>query len=133
MRRNLKGSPGAGIFADVVADGGWLFVAGQVARDDPDMAARPLPEFEEEVRICIDRVRRALAMAGASLRDVVQVRVYLSDIDDFEAMNRVYRRYFGLVRPARTTIQLPRLVADCRVEIDAVARCRRQRPVRRRT
>jgi 2-iminobutanoate/2-iminopropanoate deaminase len=59
--------------------------------------------------------------AGSSLDRAVRVGVFLKDMNDFEAMNEVYARYFPVSPPARTTIEAARLPGDFRVEIDMIA------------
>jgi 2-iminobutanoate/2-iminopropanoate deaminase len=62
----------------------------------------------------------ALAANGATLEDVVRTGVFLTDTDDFEAMNDVYRTTFSKPYPARTTVYVG-LPAGMKVEIDAIA------------
>jgi len=58
---------------------------------------------------------------GATLRSVVKTTVYLVDLVDFPAMNAVYGKFFPEDPPARATVQVVKLPAGARVEIDAVA------------
>jgi 2-iminobutanoate/2-iminopropanoate deaminase len=62
-----------------------------------------------------------LERAGASLSTVVKTTVFLTDMNDFVAMNEVYGRHFGEHRPARSTVEVCRLPKDVKVEIEAVA------------
>ena len=59
--------------------------------------------------------------AGFELSDVVSVTVYLADIKEFEAMNKVYRAFMPNPKPSRATVQSVRLVNDARIEISAIA------------
>jgi 2-iminobutanoate/2-iminopropanoate deaminase len=72
----------------------------------------------ERVLRNLDGILRA---SGASLASVVKTTVFLSDMNDFAAMNEVYGRHFGEHRPARSTVQAARLPRDVKVEIEAVA------------
>ena len=63
-------------------------------------------------------VRRGLMQAGDS---VVRTTVFLADMNDFGAMNEVYRTFFSEPYPARSTIQAARLPRDARIEIDVIA------------
>jgi len=58
---------------------------------------------------------------GLTHADVVRTTVFLADMDDFAAMNEVYRAYFSEPYPARSTVQAARLPRDARIEIDAIA------------
>jgi len=62
-----------------------------------------------------------LAAGGGSLASVVKTTVYLADLDDFPAMNAVYGKFFPQDPPARATVEVSKLPAGARVEIDAVA------------
>ena len=68
----------------------------------------------------LENVKAALALAGASMSDVVKTFVILADARDFGAFNKVYATYFPSEPPARTTLEA-RLMIDIRVEIEAVA------------
>lgn len=63
-----------------------------------------------------------LAAAGCTMQDVVKATVYLIDMDDFAAVNEVYARVFGDHRPARSCVEVRRLPANMKVEIDLIAR-----------
>ena len=76
-----------------------------------------------QTRQCLEYVKEVLALAGASLDDVTMVNVYLHDLDrDYDAMNAVYREYFGNDRlPARATVGVSRLAKGLLVEISCIA------------
>jgi reactive intermediate/imine deaminase len=76
--------------------------------------------IEDQTRQALDNLVNTLAAAGASLDDVIQVRVFLTREEDFAPMNTVYAGYFSAPPPARTTVYvgLPR---DLLVEIDVLA------------
>ena len=64
----------------------------------------------------------ALALAGATLRDVVRTRMYLTHAEDWEAVGRVHGKFFGLIRPAATMVVVKELLnPSWRIEIDADA------------
>ena len=94
-----------GPYSHAVVAGDFVFVAGQTARDsatgkliDGDITA--------QTTRCLEIVRDILAKLGLTLADVVRVTVYLNDLADFDAMNRVYRSAFGESYPARSTPQV---------------------------
>jgi len=77
-------------------------------------------DIKSETRRTLENIRSILEAAGSSLRDVVKVGVFLTDINDFAAMNEVYKEFFLADPPARTTVgaQLPKI----KIEIDCIAR-----------
>ena len=112
------GAAAAGPYSPGVLSNGTLYVAGQLGRD----ASGNIPEsFEDEVKACLANVDRILKHAGVSAADAVAVQVYLTDMDLFERMNKVYTGYFPDPRPARTTVGVAKLVGKARIEITVTA------------
>ncbi|MCS7145373.1 MAG: Rid family detoxifying hydrolase [Aigarchaeota archaeon] len=109
-----------GPYSQAVKAGGWIFVAGQVAVD-PATGKVVEGDVRAQTRRVLENLREILAAAGASLRDVVKVNVYLVRPEDFAAMNEVYREYFPEGPPARTTVAVKMVNEAFLVEIDAVA------------
>jgi reactive intermediate/imine deaminase len=105
-------------YSPVVVGGPFAYTAGQVAfGSDGTLVAGGV---EEQTRQVLDNVERCLASAGCSMDDVVKVTAFLSDLEDFEAYNRVYERRFAAPYPARSTVGA-RLADGLLVEIEAVA------------
>jgi 2-aminomuconate deaminase len=79
-------------------------------------------DFEVQCRATLDNIGAILAEAGAGYDDVVDVTVFLTNMDaDFLTMNRIYAEYFPGPRPARTTVEVTRLPTPIAVEIKMVA------------
>jgi len=110
-----------GVYSQAIVSDGFVFVAGQAAAN-PKTNELELGDIKSEARRTLENIRAILEAAGSSLRDVVRVGVFLSDINDFAAMNEVYKQFFPEDPPARTTVacQLPKI----KIEIDCVARVR---------
>jgi 2-iminobutanoate/2-iminopropanoate deaminase len=109
-----------GPYSQAVKAGGWVFVAGQVAID-PATGKLVEGDIRAQARRTLMNVKEILEAAGASLRDVVKVNVYLARQEDFQAMNEVYREFFTENPPARTTV-IVKMVSDAiLIEVDAVA------------
>ena len=113
-----------GVYSQAIVADGFVFVAGQAAIN-PKTNELELGDVRSEVRSTLQNIQAILQAAGSSLRDVVRVGVFLADINDFAAMNEVYREFFSENPPARTTVgaQLPKI----KVEIDCIARVRKPR------
>lgn len=80
-----------------------------------------------QARRCFEIIRGALAEAGAGLGDVVRTRIYLTRIEDWEAVGRVHAEFFRDVRPASTIVQVATLIdREWLVEIEADAVLDRQ-------
>ena len=116
------GAPAAiGPYSQAIRSGNLLFVSGQVAMD-PETGEM----LEGDVSAQTERVLRSLdailTAAGVTLADVIKTTVYLADMNDFAAMNRVYGAFFADPAPARAAVQVARLPKDALVEIDCIAR-----------
>ena len=77
--------------------------------------------IEVQTERVLSNLEAVLAAGGATLRSVVKTTVYLVDLGEFPAMNAVYGKFFPEDPPARATVQVVRLPAGARVEIEAVA------------
>jgi len=112
-----------GPYSQGIATGELLFLSGQVPLD-PATGSLLKGTVQEEVARVLENLKAVLEAAGSGLDRVVRTTVFLTDLGDFEAMNEVYGRYFGAVRPARSTVQVTALPRGARVEIDAIASAR---------
>lgn len=113
-----KGASTAGPYSPGILSNGTLYVAGQIGRN----ASNQFPDnFEDEVKQCLDNVATILKEAGLDFSNAVAVQVYLTDMDLFDRMNKVYLTYFPEPRPARTTVGVARLVGKARIEITVTA------------
>lgn len=109
-----------GPYSQAVKAGGWVFVAGQVAID-PATGKLVEGDIRAQARRTLMNVKEILEAAGASLRDVVKVNVYLARQEEFQAMNEVYREFFTENPPARTTVVVKMVSDAILIEVDAVA------------
>lgn len=98
--------------------GGFVFVSGQVARDDSGNVVAG--GIEAHTRQTMKNVAHALALAGCTLEDVVKTTVWLDDARDFDEFNRIYSEFFPGNKPARSTIQARNMVAT-KIEIEVIA------------
>ncbi|KAA0249361.1 MAG: RidA family protein [Acidobacteria bacterium] len=112
-----------GPYSQAIAAGGLLFTAGQVPLDPATMKLVE-GEIAAQTERVLENLSAVLSAAGCTLDDVVKTTVFLTDMGDFAEMNRVYAERFGAHRPARSTVQVGRLPAGARVEIELVARLR---------
>jgi 2-iminobutanoate/2-iminopropanoate deaminase len=115
-------APGpVGPYSQGVVMDGWIWTSGQVALD-PASGAMVGTDAAAQVDRALRNIDAILRAGGSSLDQVVRVTVYLTDMNDFSAVNAVYARYFPKDFPARSCVEVARLPLGARVEIDAVAR-----------
>lgn len=117
LRAHPDGAPRS--YAASASYAGLLFPCGQVpTRPDgttPD-------DIGEQTTVCLDNLERTLQAAGSGLDRLLQVTVYLADLDEFDAYDAAYRARLDPSRlPPRTTVQVAGFRGAKRVEISAVA------------
>lgn len=110
-----------GPYSQAIQAGSELFCSGQIPIDP-----RTGEMIEGDASAQADRVLRnlgaVLQAGGSSYADVVKTTIFLTDMNDFGAVNEVYARYFDAAKPARSTIAVAALPKGARVEIDAIAK-----------
>ena len=107
-------------YSRAVRVGNFVAVSGTTAASGGKPVA--IGDPEAQTRAIFETIAKALDDAGASLKDVVRTRVYLVDMDHFEAVGRVHGEIFAEICPANTTLQVSRFVSpDWLVEIEVEA------------
>jgi 2-iminobutanoate/2-iminopropanoate deaminase len=112
------GKKGTLPFHPAVRAGDFIFVSGQVAKDENGNMC--VGNIEEETRWTLEGIKRILALDGATMADVVRATVYLEDARNFGRYNKVFAEFFPEAMLARTTVEA-RAVIECKIEIDVVA------------
>jgi 2-iminobutanoate/2-iminopropanoate deaminase len=124
MGKEAISSPNApraiGPYSAALRAGQLLFVSGQVPID-PATGAMVDGDIGAQTRQVLGNIAALLDAAGLSAAHVVRTTVFLADMNDFAAMNDVYRSFFAEPYPARSTVQAARLPRDARIEIDVIA------------
>ena len=119
--REAKIIPGAAVpigpYSHAVVANGFMFVSGQGPTDP--QTNRISRSFEKQVRQTLLNIQTILRGVGLDMKDVVKVHVFLSDLDNFSIFNKVYREFFSVDHPARTTVGAQLL--GIMVEIDCIA------------
>lgn len=123
-----------GNYSHAIKAAGLLFVSGQGARDPRtgkergvvlDSAGNVVEyDITEQTKAVLNNLTNVLQNAGCSLKDLVDVSVFLKDMSDFAEYNAVYSQYFNFENPpARTTVQVSGLPGNNFIEIKAIAVC----------
>ena len=110
-----------GPYSQGIVAGCLLFVSGQIPID-PGTGELVKGDFKAAARRALENVKAVVEASGASLRDVVKVTVYISDIARFREFNEVYAEFFSFdPKPARAVVQVAALPLGADVEVEAVA------------
>jgi len=115
-----RGPKAIGPYSQAVKANGFVFLSGQIA-----LGPKTQQVIEGSAALQTERIlanlKAIVEAAGSSLTRAVKTTVYLTDMNDFAAMNEVYGRYFPKHPPARSTVGVARLPRNARVEIDLIA------------
>lgn len=110
--------PVAGPYSPAVRAGDWLVLAGQVPID-PATGKLVEGDAAAQCRQVLTNITAVLADCHATLADVAKTTVFVTDLEDFAAMNAAYAEAFGNHKPARSTVQVSALPLGANVEIEA--------------
>ncbi|KAH7323077.1 Endoribonuclease L-PSP/chorismate mutase-like protein [Stachybotrys elegans] len=106
------------IYSQAIVANGLVFCSGQLPKDLNGKIVEGT--VQDRTHQCIANLRAVLEAAGSSLDNVVEVNVFLSDMDDFAKVNEVYEQYWGDIKPARTCVAVKTLPDRTDVEIKCV-------------
>jgi 2-iminobutanoate/2-iminopropanoate deaminase len=115
-----------GPYSQGVHTGDFVFVSGQIGID-PATGNLSANVDEQTIQV-MENIRAILQEEGLDFSDVVQARIYLTDLKDFETVNGIYQRYFESSFPTRATVQVSGLPKGAKVEIEVVAKVRSRIP-----
>ena len=116
-----KAPAAIGPYSQAVCAGDFIFTSGQLPINPENGQMEP-DDISKQTARSIENLKAVLNAAGADLCDIVKTTVFLSDMNNFAAMNAVYAEYIkDCILPARSAVQVARLPKDALVEIEAVA------------
>lgn len=112
--------PAIGPYSQMVQTGNLYFLAGVIPLNKAGNATQGTT-IEEQTKLVLDYIGAKLKAQGMTHDNVVMSTVYLKNLNDFAAMNRVYAEYFKTAPPGRATVEVARLPRDVLVEIAVIA------------
>jgi len=116
-----KAPEAIGPYSQAVKFGNLLFLAGQIAIDPKTNQLMKDASIEDQTRLVLNNLKAVLEENGMTMDNALSTTVFLKDLNDFAKMNAVYAEFFKSAAPARATVEVSKLPAGARVEIDAVA------------
>lgn len=118
---STKDAPAAiGPYSQAIKADSFLFVSGQLPID-PATGEFAGKDITAQTKQSLKNLKAIVEASGMNIQDIVKTTVYLSDMNNFAAMNEVYSTVFTAEYPARVAIEVARLPKDALVEIEAIA------------
>lgn len=106
-------------FSDAVVAGNTLYVAGQQGPDASGKVAGL--DITAQTHNAIAAIKKVVEKAGFKMSDIVSATVYITDLADVPAMNKVYIKEMPDPKPARATVKVAGLIGDAKIEISVIA------------
>jgi 2-iminobutanoate/2-iminopropanoate deaminase len=117
---STKEAPEAiGPYSQAVEVNGFIYTSGQIPIMPDGTMERA--EIEHQTHQVMKNLFYVLEAAGAHFNDVIKTTIYLTDMNDFDKVNKIYAHYFGLHKPVRSTVAVKTLPKNVLIEIDCIA------------
>jgi 2-iminobutanoate/2-iminopropanoate deaminase len=119
-KMNAEGKPGGekDVIMPVIVHNGLIYVSGQGAHDTRDAKEWTI---ESHTTMVMDKVKKMVEIGGGTTDTILQLNVYLTKIEHWDGMHKVFSTYFPHGGPARTTVAVAALPGDSLVEINCIA------------
>lgn len=117
-----------GPYSQAIKAGDFVFLSGQIPIH-PATGEVVEGDIKIQTRQVLENIKHILDAAGSSLDKVVKTTVFMKDLNDYVAMNDVYKEFFPNKPPARAAVQAAKLPRDAHVEIEAIALSAEKRKV----
>ncbi len=121
IKTSLAPSP-VGPYNQAILANGWLYCSGQIALDPKSGELVGEGNIEEETHQVLKNLFAVIKEAGANKSDVIRTTIYLTDLNDFSKVNKIYSEEFSTnLSPARACVEVSGLPKGAKVEIDCIA------------
>ena len=114
-----KAPKAIGPYSQAIVSGNFVFCSGQIGINPQTNTL--VEGIKNQIRQIMSNLGAVLKAAGADFNQVVKTTIYVTNIDNFALVNKIYGEYFKDNKPARATVQVGRLPLEALVEIDAIA------------
>ena len=115
-----KAPAALGPYSQAIRVNGMIYCSGQIPIN-PATGTIEAQTIEDQTTQAITNLRNVLEKAGSSLAKVVKTTVFIKNMNDFAALNKVYAELFGDTKPARCCVEVARLPKDVLVEFECIA------------
>lgn len=115
-----KAPSAIGPYSQGIIAGNIVYTSGQLPID-PESGELLKGDIEKETKQCLENVKAIIEEAEGTLADIVKVNVYVTNMDNFSRINKVYGEYFADHKPARSLVEVSKLPQNGDIEIEAIA------------
>jgi 2-iminobutanoate/2-iminopropanoate deaminase len=115
--------PPIGPYSQAIIANNMMFLSGQIAIN-PNTNLLVVDSIENETNMVLKNIQNILQENQCSMNEIIKCTIFLSDMNLFEKVNKVYEKYFNKPYPARETIQVSGLPKNVNVEISVIAMCK---------
>ena len=120
QKLDYEGKPaGTGFITPLIVNNGVIYIAGQGAHSH-DSSEFPM-DIETHTKKVMENVKTLVTTGGGTMDSILQLTVFLANIDHYDGMNSVFKTYFPKGGPARTTVAVAALPGKSLVEINCTA------------
>jgi len=112
-----------GPYSQAIKVNNLIFISGQIAIN-PKTNLLVNTNIQEETKMVMENIKFILLESDCTFDDIVKCSIFLSDMKQFNEINKVYGEYFQNPYPARETVEVKRLPKNVNVEISAIAICK---------
>jgi len=117
---STKEAPAAiGPYSQAIVANGMIYTSGQIPMNEKGVIEAT--DVVNQAHQVMKNLFYVLEAAGAHFNDVVKTTIFLTDMNDFDKVNEVYSHYFGLHKPARSTVAVKTLPKNVFIEIECMA------------
>ncbi len=115
-----KAPQAIGPYSQAVRFDNLLFISGQIPLE-PESGEIVKGDIKAQTKQILENLKGILTAGGSSLDNVLRTTIFLTDLEDYADVNKMYAQFFEKSMPARSTVQVSRLPMEVRIEIDAIA------------
>ena len=118
---NINSAPKAiGPYSQAIIKDGYLYTSGQICIN-PNNNKLNNKDFATEVIQVLNNIKNILVSNNLDMENIIKCTVYVTDLNNFNIVNKIFEKYFIDNYPVRTTIEVSRLPLDVNIEIDVIA------------
>lgn len=118
-----KAPKAVGAYSQAIKTGNYVFTSGQIPLD-PNTGVLVEGGIEAQTKQVMENLKQVILAGGLNFEDVVKTTIFILDMGDFAAVNKVYEQYFTNTLPARSCVAVANLPKEALVEIELIAYCK---------